>query len=417
MTVTAQAAHAKHRAPSAAKRWLSCPYTAVLIALYPSMETEQSLKGDFWHEVMEDTIRFNCIPKYADPDVEEAMQDLLAYVRRRCSEMKGPVHIYVEERVDIPETGEFGTVDIILVGANEIEIIDEKSGYVPVSEKMNAQMLTYLCGVVELYGRRGKYRLTIHQPNYDHIDGPIRSFDCTDEELDWHRQEIKYSMNNPDEVKAGKHCKDTYCPHRGSCSVFAEYVKNDLSLGWHTSELVSMSDEDLSTALDAADELSGWRNSLRAEALKRIMNMDRKIHGYKVVKGRKQRAIHDPLRLVLSIRNTLGIEWLLGLFSDLEWIPDAESVLALATSDNGVPDALLKQLGTAKQVEDLCKKYAQVNGLPRGGWKGVYENVAGPYIRETHSGLTLEKAIDGRPAHKRGSEFGPIANPGTVSII
>jgi hypothetical protein len=72
-----------------------------------------------------------------------------------------------------------------------------------------------------------------------------------------------------------------------------------------------MSDADLAKALDASDELNGYRDKrLRAEAMRRIMNMDRKVDGYKVVKGRRNRAVRDPRGLwSYAVRDQLGVEW------------------------------------------------------------------------------------------------------------
>lgn len=397
-------AHAKNRAPSAAKRWLSCPNSALIVPMYPNGETEASLKGDHWHELMEDMIRFGTLPKATDPDAAEAMEDLYEYTLKRVREMGGPgkVQVFIEEQLDIPETGEFGTADIILVSDREIEIIDEKSGYVPVNVRGNPQMLVYLLGAIARFGERKTYKLSIHQPNYDHIDGALRHYSPTDDDIEWLRGEIRYAIKYEDSIKAGKHCKDTYCPHRGTCEAFLEYVQRDLTLGWHTSEVKSISDEMLATALDAADELSGWRNELRAEAMRRIINMDRKVEGYKVVKGRKQRSVSNPVALVNSVYENMGRDWALKLFPDIShWIVG-----------HGFPingnDTTLKFLGTPKHIEDVIKQYAREHSAPRGGWKAIYDNVVGEYIRDTASGLTLERAIDGRPAHKRGSEFGSL---------
>lgn len=406
-------AHAKNRAPSAAKRWLSCPYSATVTPMYPNDETDASLKGDVWHNNMEDRLVFGTCGPSADPDAAEAMDVLYDYVVKRVAEMGGPgkVKVLVEQQLDIPETGEFGTADVILVSEREIEIIDEKSGYVPIGVRMNPQMLVYLLGAIAKYGERKKYRVTVHQPNYDHVDGVLRSFDPSDDDIEWLRGEIKYSMENEDECKAGKHCKESYCPHRGACQPFMDYVQRDLILGWHTSEVRSISDETLSTALDAADELSGWRNELRAEAMRRIMNMDRKVHGYKVVKARKQRAVSNPVALVNSVHDNMGREWAIHLFPDI-----AHWIVGHVFPING-NDATLKFLGTPKHIEDVIKQYARQHNLPRGGWKAIYDNVVGEYIRESNSGLTLEKAIDGRPAHKRGSEFGALISPaGTITL-
>jgi len=60
--------HAKYRQPSSAKRWLSCPFSAQIVAMYPNDETEASLKGDYWHELMEDRLVY-CVPPEEIPGV------------------------------------------------------------------------------------------------------------------------------------------------------------------------------------------------------------------------------------------------------------------------------------------------------------------------------------------------------------
>lgn len=367
--------------------------------MYPNDETDASLKGDLWHRLMEDMITFGTLPKECDPDAAEAMEQLYEYVVKRFKEAGPSARIYIEVVLDIPQTGEFGTADIIIVCDDWMEVIDEKSGYVPVDVEHNAQELTYLLGAIAKYGPRQRYILTIHQPNYDHIDGPLRHWEPDQITLDMFEQNVLASIEQPDRAQAGPHCKASYCNHRGACEPFRLYAQNDLSLGWHPSEVKGMSDEDLAKALDASDELSGYRDKLRAEAMRRIMNMDRKVHGYKVVKGRRNRAVSDPRRLVCAVRDALGMEWAVRLFPELAW---ADLTGKLEREE------VLKHLGTPKHIEDVLKQYARQHRLPRGGWKGLYDNVVGPYIRELNGGLTLERAIDGRPAHKRGSEFGVL---------
>lgn len=390
-------AHAKNRPPSAAKRWLPCPFSAKVAPLCENIETEASAKGDIWHEHMETRLTFGTLPPECDPDAAEAMEELAGYVMKRFKEGGPGTRLYIERQLDITETGEFGTGDVIIVAPLFIEVIDEKSGYVPV-EPFTEQLLTYLCGAIDEFGTRDEYYVTIHQPNYDHIDGPLRTAPVSDAGIEKHRARMVWSMENPDHCEAGHHCKETYCKHRGACAAFSIYAQNDLSLGWHASELKAISDADLSKSLDASDELAGYRTELRAEAMRRIINMDRKIHGYKVVKGRRNRAVRHPRELVCAVRDRLGRDWAVRLFPDLVWV-DSLPV---------VHEQVLKHLGTPKHIEDVLKQYARVHNLPRGGWKQLYDNVVGEYIVEQASGLTLERAIDGRPAHKRGSEFGEI---------
>lgn len=398
--------HAKNRPPSAAHRWLPCPFSATVAPLYPRDETDASLKGDLWHRLMEDRITFGTLPKDCDPDAAEAMEDLADYIGKRFKELGPQTRIYVEQQLDIPETGEFGTADIIIVSPEVLEILDEKSGYVPVEVGYNDQLMTYLLGAIAKYGPRPKYKLGVHQPNFDHVDGPLRFWEPTEDDIMVFRQRVSESIANPDRVSAGPHCKATYCEHRGACAAFAEYARNDLTLGWHTPELKGMDDVLLAKALDASDELGGWRTELRSEAMRRIMNMDRRIHGYKVVKGRRSRTVHDARGLVSSVLAVLGLEWARRLFPDLVWVAN----LPVEREE------VLKQIGTPKHIEDVIKQYARQHNLPRNGWKMLYDNVVSEYIREVSNGLTLERAIDGRPAHKRGSEFG-VLDPANASNL
>lgn len=409
------AAHAKNYPPSAAKRWLPCPFSAAVALLYDNDETDASLKGDLWHRLMEDLIRFGVLGTDADPDAAEALQDLYDYVVKRFKEGGPGTKLYIEQRLDIKETGEFGTGDIIIVAPLFLEIIDEKSGYIVV-EPTSEQNLTYLCGAIDMFGTRPEYYSSIHQPNFDHIKGPLRTVPVSDLDVKKHRERMAWAVANPDHCEAGSHCKASYCDHRGACEAFRVYAQDDLSLGWHASELKAMTDENLARALDASDELAGYRTELRAEAMRRIMNMDRTVPGYKAVKGRRNRQVRDAFKLVDSVHGQLGYEWAAKLFPDLAWA--ANDLCGLLTGNTGLLDeSLLKHLGTAKHIEDVLKQYARVHNLPRGGWKMLYDNVVGAYIVEQASGLTLERAIDGRPAHKRGGEFGVLQDPAKVNTL
>ena len=400
-------AHAKNRPPSAAKRWLACPFSAMVAPLYPEDPSVQSLKGDTWHEIMEAQILFGTLPLDCDPDAAEAMEELYEYVKKRVADGGPGTKVYVEQVLDIPQTGEFGTTDIMIVAPAWIEIIDLKGGYVPVEAHENAQELVYLLGAIAKHGPRDEYKLTIYQPNYDHIDGPLRHWTPTIQDLANIEYDIAESMSNPDRVHAGPHCKATYCNHRGACEAFGHYAQWDLSIGWHSSELKSNTDDWLSAALEASDELGGYRNELRSEAMRRIINMDRQVQGWKVVKGRRSRAVRDPRGLTTAVADALGIEWARRMFPDLAWVQDLPIE----------QEQVLKQLGTPKHIEDVIKQYARMNKFKRGAWKELYDKTVGEYILETASGLTLEKAIDGRPAHRRGSEFGVIDPASTPTVI
>jgi hypothetical protein len=403
--------HADHHPPSAAKRWINCPYSDEITEMYPNDKSLQSLKGDRWHEYMDTLITFGTLPLATDADAAEELEVLNDYVKARVRYMGPGTRTFIEQRVDVPESKSWGTADIILVSPQELEIIDEKSGYVPVKVELNDQLMTYLLGAINLYGERPKYTITIHQPGYDHIEGPLRSFNPTTDELLDFSDRVKASLKAKNTVVAGPWCKETYCPHRGACRAFHDYTKTSLAIGWHTSEVKAITDGQLAMALDASDELGGYRTELRVEAMRRILNMDRIIDGYKVVKGRRSRSVIDPQALVNAVLTNLGPVWAARMFPDLSW---AQSTLEVQLATGFMSEELLKCLGTPKHIEDVIKSYARQTGMSvRGGWKNVYDAVVGPYIRETANGLSLEKAIDGRPAHKRGSEFGTVEDPAT----
>jgi hypothetical protein len=384
--------------------------------MYPNDKSLQSLKGDRWHEYMDTLITFGTLPLATDADAAEELEVLNDYVKARVRYMGPGTRTFIEQRVDIPESKSWGTADIILVSPQELEVIDEKSGYVPVKVDLNEQLMNYLLGAINLYGPRPKYTITIHQPGYDHVLGPLRSYDPQEAEIEDFRERIKASLKAKDTVVAGPWCKETYCPHRGACRAFHDYTKTSLAIGWHTSEVKAITDGQLAMALDASDELGGYRTELRVEAMRRILNMDRLIDGYKVVKGRRSRSVINPQALVHNVTLQLGALWAARMFPDTNFWRDAlEAELAYVRD---IPEEILKLLGTPKHIEDVIKSYARQTGMSvRGGWKNVYDAVVGPYIRETANGLSLEKAIDGRPTHKRGSEFGTVEDPATSSNV
>jgi hypothetical protein len=292
--------------------------------------------------------------------------------------------MYGEQQLDIPETGEFGTTDTVLVTPSTLHIIDYKNGYVPVDVKMNPQLMLYLLGAIAKWGERKHYKLTIIQPNYVHVDGMIRHFEPSADDIEWFRKEVAYAMLSEDLV-AGKHCKTSYCPHRGTCEVFNAWIPENLQLAWFPGEVNSMSDEQLSEALEQAEVLQGHRDQLRGEAMRRILHQDRNIEGYKIVKAKKDR----------DFASQKSQEAVYNRLSELGASPD---------------ELYTKQPLSVAGVERVVKRLFKPQG--RSAWMKGMDHVCPPEaLLPTNQSLTLEKAIDGRKAHKRGSEFGALKAP------
>lgn len=388
------ALHADFYPPSSAARYLNCPGSVTVVPLYPHEDSAQSLKGSVSHLALEIGILFGIRPRSADPVMDEQVEVLLDWIQARRGEYGLGTVVYPEQRLDIPETGEFGTADIIIVSPLILHIGDHKDGYVtvevrdPKTGEPNDQLMTYLLGAIAKYGARSRYALTVHQPNASHVDGPIRTTSITAQEVADFRLRTEWAVSSR-EFRAGPWCKKVYCEHRGACATFHAWVlEAGAAHGWHTSELNSINPQQLSTALDLSDIIHGYRGELRKEATRRILQMNATIPGYKLVR----------------------------ITGSREWVNEAHAKQTLL--DHGAPhfeppiggDVLYKRTFlSVKAAEDFIR--LQYREFGRGRWKEIWDEFFVPNIREASGALTLERATDGRPAHKRGSEFGELPVP------
>jgi len=384
-------AHSKTYPPSSADRYLSCPGSVDIAHLYPNDESEASIKGDHAHHVLEHSLIWGVKPFSDDPDVNEGVYVALDLVKKIRGEYPD-AEVYIEQRLAIPITGEFGTVDIVIVTKKFIWVIDYKNGYVPVYIRMNGQLMSYLTGVIAKFGERKEYKISIVQPNYPHIEGPVRTADVTQDDLLWFEAELTKAVASRD-FRAGKHCKKTYCPHRGACATFLAWAVNNASDAWFPHELNAIDDAMLAEVLDHAEVLQGHRDEARKEAMRRIINADRHIPGWKVVKSRTSREWLD---------DTVTID---AVWAKLKEMGAKEQDVWEYSFASG------QKFASVKRVEDFVKKYCQANNLGRSAWKTMWANRFEEHVRVSAPGLSLERDIDGRPAHRRGGEFGALVQP------
>ena len=402
-TAIALPAHANFRPPSAAARWIPCPASVTVVPLYDNDESDASLKGTRAHDLLETAVRFRVAPDTADPDMDMNVMRVVEWIDARMKQY-APCTVYAEQRLDIVETGEWGTADVTLVSPKILHIADYKDGYVPVEIRLNEQMLTYLLGAISRYGERDEYYISVLQPNYNHVDGPFRTVRVSAEEVAYFRYQV-VAATRANHFKAGKHCKKSYCPHRGACVHFHQWVaEHGPGAGWHTSEINGVTDSILTERLDAADAIHGWRDELRKEALRRILHLDRRIYGYKVVKSRSQRDFAGEAGKAACYQALVDIGYDPADLLERKAFKVGEVTL--------YEQSPLSVVGVERMVKQKYKHFGA------GKWKGVWDEHFRPHVREFSGGLTLERAIDGRPAHTRGSEFGAITStallPGKV---
>lgn len=396
-------AHAKYRAPSAAHRWLSCHASAFIVPQYPNNESEASLKGTATHALLDNALTFGIMPDTDDPDTDFNVRDAVKWVKDTAASYGKDCKVYAEQTYDIPQTGEFGTADVTLVTPKVLHIADYKDGFVPVGVKMNPQLLLYLLGAIAKHGERSRYFITVIQPNYDHADGPIRTYEVTIDNLEWFEIEVRSAMAEGAEERfaAGTHCKSTYCPHRGPCRTFQHWARTDAAKAWFPGEQNGLNDMELAQALDHSDTLQGIRDELRKEAMRRVLQQDKEIPGYKVCKSRVNREFKGDEGRAACYAALLQMGY-----------EEAHLVQREAIQVGSIVIHEQKAL-TVPDVERMVKQ--QYKNFGRGKWKEVWDEYIQPHIRTESGSLTLTRAIDGRPAHRRGSEFGQIVPPAQSS--
>lgn len=367
--------HAEY-APSSAGIWLHCPASAQLAPLYKEDEdSEASAEGTIAHKVLEDALVFGQEPETLTNDWDmiegvelatEFANELLRYPN---------VKLFVEKRLTVTEEV-WGTTDLLAVTPDVIHVADFKYGWYPVNVIRNVQLLIYLLGAIIEFGPRPKYLITVIQPRYYHELGPIRTYEVQEADIPWLTDAIAWALANRGEFRPGSHCK--FCKARGGCKALAGYLIPRLNtmMEYDLTDRHTYSNDTLAKMLDFLDMVPGFISAVRQEAFKRALN-DRRIGGYKIVKGKTERTVIDEVFL-----RTKYEEW-------------------------GIPtDALYDQaLVSPLTVEKQLKARFKHDG--RGKWKQRFDELS-PAIGMQQGSLTLVRDTDGRPQFKKGDEFGEL---------
>lgn len=110
------------------------------------------------------------------------------YVMTRCEELGfDPAKLQLETRTNpVPERDDTdGTADVTIdIWPTYLEVVDYKNGRNVVEHEDNPQLLAYLAGKAQESGwSHDKYAITVIQPNADHEEGWVRTFDISREDL------------------------------------------------------------------------------------------------------------------------------------------------------------------------------------------------------------------------------------------
>ena len=215
-------------APSASSRWVKCPASVKLEALYPQDDSDASAEGTLAHEVAASFLRYK--PTHdADEDMVAGAAmylDEVNEIRENTLNLKE----FIEEVVDCSVIHEdcYGTPDYFAISDNDVWIIDYKYGHRYVDVFENWQLLAYATGILHKMRKEGLYDATkpvnfiarIVQPRSYDWEGPVREWRFTAQELRNYsvklQEAAQLAMSPEPTANVTAECRD--CNARHSCA-------------------------------------------------------------------------------------------------------------------------------------------------------------------------------------------------------
>lgn len=361
---------------SSAHRWLMCPPSAKLEQQFPDEGSSYAAEGTLAHSIAELKVRKQFVEPMGPRKFANALkklqedplyqEEMLEHTDRYVDEIKRIVlsypakpYVAVEQRLDFSAfvPGGFGTGDCIVIGGDELNVIDLKYGKgVAVEAKDNPQLRLYAVGAVLRYGMLydiRTVRTTIVQPRLNSISS--EELPKNDLML-WAETLVKPAAAAAAEGKGGYFAGDwcRFCRARTQCKARAKhyltldkYEKKDPGL---------LSDAEIGDILYRAQDLKAWVADLEEYALAQTLS-GAEVPGWKAVEGR-------------SLRQ----------FTDQE-----AAFRALVAA--GTPEAMLYE-----------RKALTLAAAEKAVGKATFAEICGPYIDKPPGKPTLVPDTDKRPA-------------------
>lgn len=303
--------------PSSASRWSRCPGSVNFIDDLdePDDGSEAADEGTVLHSFMETCLRENIeaydligeqrshngVKVRIDDEIADMLQSGLDEIDRI------PGRLFVETRVDLARwmPGQFGTLDVGIIGKKWVTIWDHKFGYVPVSPVKNDQERIYALGFWDRYlrGVRNaptKFRLIIWQPRSGSGGGEWET--DIDELLDfgdWIRKRAAMTYGrNAKRIAGPKQC--AYCPGAKTltCEVYNEFNRSQIIDDFEADDELArmglaprlrrpyeLSPEELCRIVENRPMIDKWLDRLHALALDNALK-GHPTPGLKAIEGR-----------------------------------------------------------------------------------------------------------------------------------
>lgn len=337
---------AKHAilSPSGAAGWLVCAGKPAMEKGFPDDSNEYSDYGTAAHtlaamcfEANQDPAAYlhrridvgNCKTVEVDEEMVGGVRVYVNAVRERVGDYKRvgaiSVELMIEQRVPIAhitgEEGAEGTADVVILvvladRTGLIDVWDLKFGVgVKVYAPENPQGMLYALGAVKKFAMLmdfDRVRIAIHQPR---VSEEPSDWEITIDELNAfgkHASDraklsliaLEFADNwlgKPDSdqyLKAGDHCRKTFCKARATCPKLAAFVEESVGAGFDvivekkTIPVITAQggytddDQELSAKMKATDIVEDWCKAVRAETERRLL-AGVPVPDFKLVQGRQ----------------------------------------------------------------------------------------------------------------------------------
>lgn len=314
---------AKHATlgPSAAARWIACPASVEMSTKVPPQQSSPyAVEGTLAHELGEIQAGYELgiitTEEYAaqrkswenkmmaeyPKDWTDKMLEMSGHIEKyvtlileRMETIAAPT-VFLEQRVDTGVERSWGTSDVVIIGADTIEIIDLKYGMgVAVDPVANPQLMLYGLGAARKFESivdPETVRMTVFQPRIFHSD----TWEVGYKYLTTWRDEVvkpaaKQALAMDGTAPFGPSlsaCR--FCPAAGVCRPRMDKVlQEDFA-----ADPTLISDEDLAALLHRLPEIKSFVEAAHAAALHRVYSEGAVVPGWKVVRSSGRRVINDP---------------------------------------------------------------------------------------------------------------------------
>lgn len=298
---------------SGATRWLNCPPSAKLEAMYGEKKTSTyAEEGTLAHELSELYLGKDVLKCITEVEFEAKLEKLMAH-DLFDEEMLEVVPIYtdycisqlaeaqttnalavmeIEQRLDLTEyvPESFGTADCVIINDDLLEVIDLKYGKgVPVYADWNKQLMLYGLGALRKYDTMydiENVKLTIVQPRIDNISSFLIS---VKDLLAWAENELKpiaeLAFNGKGDFKPGDWCR--FCSVRNQCRKLCEHHLEVAKYEFAHPDLLS--DEEIADVIGRSSKFVEWVSSVKEYAQDKAVKENKQWPGFKLVEGISRR--------------------------------------------------------------------------------------------------------------------------------